>query len=128
MKTLFSLALVAMLSLLSACEIGTDPSVGTISGTVTLTQGSINLSNARVAIYRTLQDLQDDNVLQSVNLTGSAPQWTFTMRDVDPGSYYLDVCKEGIGCIVFSETGAQPSLVPVEGGRVTTVTINVSAK
>lgn len=127
MKTFFSLALVVMLSLLSACDGPIDPTIGKIDGTINLAAGmTLDLSNARVAIYRTVDDLMEDDVLQSATVTGSASQWKFTFNGVTPGSYYLDVCKVGMGCIVYTGSGTQPALVPVEGGKVTTVTINVS--
>ena len=63
-----------------------------ISGTVSLKPGvSANLSNARVAVYTSLEDFNNDSFLLQTALTGSSPTWNFQVGPLNPGSYYLDV-------------------------------------
>ncbi len=96
MKKLW-LLLFAMVLAVSVLSCGGEEAetTATITGTITLPAGvSGDLNNARVAIYISYSDWQQDRVLKSVAATGSGASATYTMTDVAPGNYYLDVWKD----------------------------------
>lgn len=132
MKKILALALAAVVMFASACngDDSTPPTTGTITGTVNLAPGlPYNLTNARVAIYASIQDMIIDSFIQQTALTGNSPTWTFQMANVTPGTYYLDVCiatPQGLLCDYFTTTGAQPSPIQVAAGQSTNVTITYS--
>lgn len=68
---------------------------GIINGTAALAVGQNgDLSNMRVAIYADLVDYQQDNAVMFDRVQGSGSSVSFTLTNVPPGSYYLDVWKD----------------------------------
>jgi hypothetical protein len=68
---------------------------GTISGTVTLPPGmNGDLRNARVALFQSVGDLQNDLVFRSVAAQGIESQVTFTIDNLPPGLIYCDFWKD----------------------------------
>ena len=134
-----TLTIVALLAPTAACESGgtTEPvatpvapppvanSAGTITGTITLAAGVAgSLSNARVAIYTSVNDRAFDRVVRQTALGAGGPAYTFTITDVAPGTYYLDVCFRVGGAL--SCAFPQPdSPISVIAGRVSTVSFEV---
>ena len=68
---------------------------GTITGTASFPAGvSGDLSNAKVSIYTTLDNWNFNQPIKFTAAIGSGASITFTMTDVLPGNYYLDVWKD----------------------------------
>jgi hypothetical protein len=116
----------------------TTPTTGTISGTARLETGvSGDLGNARVAIYKDMADFNADRVLLSVATSGIGASVTYSMPNVTPGTYYLDVWKDVNNNLAWDRgdlwgiygTGTYPSYtltpVMVAAGYVTTVNMTV---
>jgi len=69
--------------------------VTTINGTAYFPAGvSGDLSNSKVSIYTTLDNWNWNQPIKFVGAIGSGASVTFSMVDVLPGNYYLDVWKD----------------------------------
>jgi hypothetical protein len=67
----------------------------TIAGTAFFIAGvSGDLSNAKVSIYTTLDNWNFNQPIKFVGATGSGASVAFSMTNVLPGNYYLDVWKD----------------------------------
>ncbi len=98
---------------------------GTIKGTVQLAAGvSTNLNNARVAIYTSVADLSADRVVKETALSGSGATYQFTLNDVTPGTYYLDVCLNG-NCASYTTNGTSEAPISVAAGQTANITVNI---
>ena len=97
-------ALIAVLALgfsagLTACDSGSnepDPpppgTTGIITGRFALPAGaSGSLENARVAIYTSQAEFDQDNPL---TVAAASSNGSYTVSNVNPGNYYLDVWKD----------------------------------
>ena len=68
---------------------------GTVGGTAFFIAGvSGDLSNAKVSIYTTLDNWNFNQPIKFVGATGSGASVAFSMINVLPGNYYLDVWKD----------------------------------
>jgi len=68
---------------------------GTIAGTVTLPPGmNGDLRNARVALFQSIADLQNDLVFRSVGAQGIESQVSFSIDNLPPGLIYCDFWKD----------------------------------
>jgi len=68
---------------------------GKIEGTASLAEGVAgDLAGARVAIYTSQNDWQQDNVYMQTTATGQGENVTFSIESVPEGTYYLDVWKD----------------------------------
>ena len=98
---------------------------GTISGMITLAPGiGGSLGNARVAIYSSVADRRADRVVRQTALPNTGPNYGFTLTDVAPGTYYLDVCfivAARLSC--FNPSPDNP--ITVIAGRSSTINIQV---
>jgi len=103
----------------------TPAASGTITGVISLAPGIPgSLANARVAIYASVTDRRDDRVVRETALPNSGPGYRFTLTDVAPGTYYLDVCFIGttqLSC--FNPSPDNP--ITVIAGRSSTINIQV---
>ena len=71
------------------------PVTGNITGTVILTPGiNGDLRNARVAVYASFDDWNNDRVLKSIGAQGTESQVSFTITGLAPGTYYVDFWKD----------------------------------
>lgn len=137
---------VLVTALLASCGGGGDgdggggptPTTGVITGRASLEVGmSGDLSNARVAIYADVEDWVDDRVLLSVAATGQGPVANFTISNLPPGTYYLDVWKDNDNSGAIDDfdffgaygSGAYPSYelspIIVNAGQTTEVDVDV---
>jgi hypothetical protein len=67
----------------------------TINGTAYFIAGvSGDLSNAKVAIYTTLDNWNFNQPIKFIGATGAGASVAFSMTNVLPGNYYLDVWKD----------------------------------
>jgi hypothetical protein len=67
----------------------------TVAGTAFFIAGvSGDLSNAKVSIYTTLDNWNFNQPIKYVGCTGSGASVAFSMPNVLPGNYYLDVWKD----------------------------------
>jgi hypothetical protein len=67
----------------------------TINGTAYFIAGvSGDLSNAKVSIYTTLDNWNWNQPIKFIGATGSGASVAFSMTNVLPGNYYLDVWKD----------------------------------
>ncbi len=96
-KYLGLFAALVLVALLGACKKDpVSPKTGTISGTVGV-PNVFNafildpIPNARVGIYASLSDLQNDRHLKTATSSGTG---AYTLSEVAPGAYYLDVWKD----------------------------------
>ncbi len=72
-----------------------NPTQTGITGTGSLQIGQAgNVGNARVAYYANLNDWANDLAIAFVALQGEGPTGTFTLNEVPPGTYYLDIWKD----------------------------------
>ncbi len=66
-----------------------------ITGTASFPAGtSGDLQNAKVSIYTSYDNWNNNNPLMFVAATGSGSNVSFTITDIPPGLYYLDVWKD----------------------------------
>lgn len=95
-----------------------------------------NLYNAKVSLYTSLQNWINYSHIKFVSAVGEGANVTFTIPDVNPGNYYLDVWKDNDNSGAWS-TGdfvgwygsgglAAPSLTEFQIAEGQTVVINVS--
>jgi uncharacterized protein (DUF2141 family) len=74
-----------------------------ITGTLTLQPGvQGDLGNTQVAIYVNLNDWNTYNPVMYVAAAGTGASVTYTISNVPPGTYYLDVWKDNDGNSVWS--------------------------
>ena len=74
---------------------GPTPTTGVVTGTASLEIGmSGDLGNARVALYADIADWEADRPFVFVAATGTGPEAAFTLTNLPPGTYYLDVWKD----------------------------------
>lgn len=94
--TFLGVLLLSMAVILSGCKKDDPaPTVGTITGSAFFPAGtSGDLSNAKVSIYTGLTEWQNNVPLKFVAVSGSGATATFTIADIVPGTYYLDVWKD----------------------------------
>jgi uncharacterized protein (DUF2141 family) len=111
---------------------------GTIVGLASIVPGIPgDLTDARVALYASLNDWMNDRVLLSVRAAGSGPSVTFSLENLPPGVYYLDVWKDANGSGMFdsgdfwgcygTSSWPNPSLTPIMviAGEITSVSVSV---
>ncbi|MBK8623708.1 MAG: DUF2141 domain-containing protein [Saprospiraceae bacterium] len=66
-----------------------------ITGTAKLTTGVIgDLSNARVAVYKSIDDWFDNKPVKFTVVSGSGSSVTYSLNDLAPGTYYMDLWKD----------------------------------
>ncbi len=71
------------------------PTTGQVSGQATLQVGvSGELSNAKVSLYQSLEDWRYNKPFKSNAVQGSGANVTFTISNINPGVYYLDIWKD----------------------------------
>jgi uncharacterized protein (DUF2141 family) len=81
---------------------GGSTTTGTITGAVHLPPGLPgDLSNSRVAIYQNYDDWNNDRIIMQTVVQGSGANVTFTLTNVPPGNYYLDVWQDTNGDTFF---------------------------
>ncbi len=74
---------------------GGSGSNGTINGSAFFPEGITgDLSNSKVSIYTSLDNWNFNQPIKFVGTTGSGDSVTFSMTNVLPGNYYLDVWKD----------------------------------
>jgi len=109
-----------------------------ITGTASFPAGSSgDLSNAKVSIYTSYDNWNNNNPLQYIAASGSGSNVSFELTNVTPGIYYLDVWKDNdnsggwsfgdfVGWYGDGGLGA-PSLteISVQGGQTTNVSITM---
>ena len=96
-----------------------------IVGTVSLAPGIPgSLANARVAIYTSVADRQFDRLVKQTALSGTGPDFTFTITDVAPGTYYMDVCYLPVSAATCFEPYPD-SPITVLANRTNTVVVRV---
>jgi uncharacterized protein (DUF2141 family) len=133
---IFTFALVLAVSVVSCgTEEEPTPTNGTITGTVTLQPGVTgDLDGSRVAIYVSVVDWQNDNTLKTTQASGGTSSATYTISDVIPSQYYLDVWKDvnnnmqfdsGDLWGVYGATQYPPTPSPFTVSSGQTVTIDV---
>ncbi len=72
----------------------TEP-VTQVTGSARFPSGtSGDLSNAKVSIYTSLDNWNNNSPIKFVAASGSGANVSFTITDINPGSYYLDVWKD----------------------------------
>jgi hypothetical protein len=68
---------------------------GNVSGTASFSAGTAgDLQNAKVSLYLTLDDWNNNVPIKWGAVAGSGANVTFTLSSVNPGNYYLDVWKD----------------------------------
>ena len=71
------------------------PPVTQVTGVAKFPAGtSGDLSNAKVSLYITLDDWNNNTPIKYGAVTGSGASVSFTISNVNPGNYYLDVWKD----------------------------------
>lgn len=82
------------------------PPPGTgIVGTITPAPGSnVELSNSRIAIFASLDDLNDQRPFQVKALPSDAP-FTFQFEPINAGEFYVDLWKDTNGDNIIDFTG-----------------------
>jgi len=115
----------------------TPPAGGTgVQGTVTVVPGSpADPTNARAAVYSSLADFANDAWVKQSAVARSGSVWTFTIDQLTPGTYYVDVWKDinndgfvNVGDIYgYYTTGTlgQPAPVVVAASQLTPITMLV---
>ena len=113
------------------------PAVTTVKGTVSFPAGvSGDLSNAKVSLYTSLTEWQNNVPVKFGAVTGSGASVTFSLTSILAGTYYLDVWKDidnsatwSVGDFVgWYGTGGigNPSLTPFQVTDGATFTANVT--
>lgn len=95
--TIIALVFLSATLVLSGCKKKSDttPTVTTVKGTASFIPGvSGDLSNAKVSLYTSVTEWQNNIPVKSVAVTGSGANVTFSMTGVLAGTYYLDVWKD----------------------------------
>jgi hypothetical protein len=130
--------LVTAAILFSGCKKkDSTPAVTTVKGTVSFPAGvSGDLSNAKVSLYNSLTEWQNNVPVKFGAVTGSGASVTFSLTSILPGTYYLDVWKDidnsgtwSIGDFVgWYGTGSigSPTLTPFQVTEGSTMTANVT--
>ncbi len=71
------------------------PGVTTVSGTASFPAGSSgDLSNAKVSIYTSWDNWNNNIPIQFDNVQGSGAQVSFILTNMNAGNYYLDIWKD----------------------------------
>ncbi|HPT14442.1 MAG TPA: hypothetical protein PK796_06590 [Bacteroidales bacterium] len=71
------------------------PAITQITGTAKFPAGtSGDLSNAKVSIYTSYENWVYNQPIKFGSVTGAGASVAFTLSDVNPGNYYLDVWKD----------------------------------
>jgi len=83
----------------SGCKKKSDttpaPTTGSITGTASFPAGtSGDLSNSKVSIYASYADWTANVPLKFAAVSGSGASATFSLSNIVPGVYYLDVWKD----------------------------------
>lgn len=100
MKKINSLFIIGFLLLsaivvLSGCKKDDPPTTGSVTGTAFFPAGtSGDLSNAKVSLYSGLTEWQNNTPVKFKAVSGSGATISFTMDEIVPGTYYLDVWKD----------------------------------
>jgi hypothetical protein len=91
--TFSAIALLLIVAVFSACK--KDEKVTKIVGTAYFPAGvSGDLSNVKVSIYTNIDNWNNNSPIKYVSAIGAGATVTFSMEDVLPGNYYLDVWKD----------------------------------
>jgi hypothetical protein len=81
---------------------GGSSNSGTITGNVHLPAGlNGDLGNSRVALYLNFDDWNNDRIVMQTTVVGTGPSVSFTLNNVPPGVYYLDVWQDTNGDTFF---------------------------
>ena len=109
-----------------------------IVGTASFPAGtSGDLSNAKVSIYTSLDNWLNNQPLKFGAVAGSGSSVTFTLPEINPGNYYLDIWKDNdndamwsLGDFVgwYGSGGlGSPSLtqIQIQDGQTITVSVNM---
>jgi len=92
--SLTGMLLLAFAILFNSCK-KDENKITTINGTAYFIAGvSGDLSNAKVSIYTSLDNWLYNQPIKFVSTTGAGASVTFSMENVLPGNYYLDVWKD----------------------------------
>ena len=92
--SLTGMLLLAFAVLFNSCK-KDEEKITTINGTAFFPAGvSGDLSNAKVSIYTSLDNWNNNQPIKYVSAIGAGASITFSMEDVLPGNYYLDVWKD----------------------------------
>jgi hypothetical protein len=71
------------------------PAATQVSGNAFLRAGSNgDLGNAMAAVYRNIEEWANYQPVAFVRVQGSGPETSFTISDLVPGVYYLDIWKD----------------------------------
>ena len=115
----------------------TPPAGGTgVQGTVTVVPGSpADPTNARAAVYSSLADWANDAWVKQTAVLRSGSVWTFTIDQLTPGTYYVDVWKDinsdgqvnpgDLYGVYTTGTLGQPAPLVVAAGQLTPFTMVV---
>jgi hypothetical protein len=91
--TVFGFIILAMVIGSAGCKKKEDPTK--VVGTASFPAGtSGDLSNAKVSLYLTLQDWQNNTPVLYTTAVGSGASVTFEFVNLNAGNYYLDVWKD----------------------------------
>ena len=108
-----------------------------ITGSASFPAGtSGDLSNAKVSIYTSMENWYANQPIEFGSVTGSGASVTFTLANINPGNYYLDVWKDNDNDAGWSEGDfigwygsgglGSPSLTEIQITEGQTVNVNLS--
>ena len=134
---------------LSACDSGGDDDLpppppppppattGSISGQIGLVPGVPgSVSNTRMALYTSIDDLINDRVVYQTAADGSG---NYTISNIVPGTYYIDAWKDndGSGTVngpdlygfyqTTTTSGSNPSPLPIGAGTSQTISFTIQS-
>ena len=83
-----------LLMIVSSTSCKKDP-VTEVKGTASFPAGtSGDLSNSKVSLYTSYENWVSNQPIKFTAVSGSGASVSFTLTDVNPGNYYLDVWKD----------------------------------
>jgi hypothetical protein len=92
---IFGILLLALIVVVSACKKDEETPPTQVTGTAFFPAGtSGDLSNSKVSLYLTYDDWLNNVPVKFAAVTGSGASVSFTLSNVNPGNYYLDVWKD----------------------------------
>ena len=92
---MISVLLIGTSVLLSGCKKKETTVETTVKGTASFPAGvSGDLSNAKVSLYTSITEWQNNIPVKYAAVTGSGASVTFSLTGILPGTYYLDVWKD----------------------------------
>jgi uncharacterized protein (DUF2141 family) len=95
---IFAVVFLGATIVLSSCAKKSEdsaPTETTVKGTVTFPAGvSGDLSNAKVSLYTSITEWQNNIPVKYGSVVGAGANVTFSITGINPGTYYLDVWKD----------------------------------